>query len=339
MMPNLAVPPEAAASAAAPTESDRFRYGWRSVKRILTDGTEAWDEVPLTLDEVLHPQEDYVISENTIHEPERGHLAGAFRTRLSRLHNGHVFSDCIIDWDVPGLGNHSPDISVFEDVRGLPLPQLGTFRRAEFGGICRTAVEIVSPSTRRNDVIKLEHYHRAGVRQYVMIDQQSENGPRRLIDNRWTPNGYVQEPLDANGRVVVPSLGLLLGLRDNRIYILDADTRDEIGELAQEYANRVKAQERADDEKRRADDEKRRADDEKRRTDDEKRRAEDEKRRAEDEKRRAEDEKRRADDEKHRADDEKRRADAAEAELDRLRALLKQPIGGNGPAARTPDVS
>src|SRR5260370_38073952 len=148
---------------------------------------------------------------------------------------------------------------------------------------------------RTNDVDRTpRHYHQAGVEQYVVIDQERENGPRRLIDNRWTPDGYVQEPPDANGRILVPSLGLLLGIRDNRVYVLDAGTGDEIGEHAKEHADRVQAQRRADDEKRRADDEKRRADDEKGR----------------------------ADDEKGRADNEKRRADEAEAELARLRKAV-----------------
>jgi hypothetical protein len=117
----------------------------------------------------------------------------------------------------------------------------------------------------------------------------------------------VQEPPHADGRILVPSLGLLIGLRDNRVYVLDADTGDEIGEHAKEHADRVQAQRRADDEKRRADDEKRRADDEKRRADDEKRRAE----------------------------GEKLRADAAEAELARLRKAMDKSDQGNGSSAPT----
>src|SRR5438552_16124297 len=96
-----------------PPESDPFRYGWRYVKHARPDGTVTVDQVPLTLEDVLHPQEGDVIAENTVHEPERGHLTGACRTRLARLHDGHVFSDCIIDWNVPGLRNHPPDGCVF----------------------------------------------------------------------------------------------------------------------------------------------------------------------------------------------------------------------------------
>ena len=45
--------------------------------------------------------------------------------------------------------------------------------------------EIVSPHTRDNDVVaKLAEYHRAGVPLYVIIDQETEGGPRRLLGYR-----------------------------------------------------------------------------------------------------------------------------------------------------------
>src|ERR1700682_4070865 len=77
------------------------------------DGRERLDQVPLTLEDVLHPQEEDVIPENSLHEKERGDLARIFRTRLSRLRSGLVLSDCLIDWNVRGMGTHAPDISIF----------------------------------------------------------------------------------------------------------------------------------------------------------------------------------------------------------------------------------
>src|SRR5256885_897488 len=83
----------------AAEKEDPFRYGWRFVKKSRPDGSEYLDQVPLTLEDVLHPQEEDVIPENTEHQPERDHLSGAGRSRLDRLRNGVVLSDCIIDWD------------------------------------------------------------------------------------------------------------------------------------------------------------------------------------------------------------------------------------------------
>ncbi len=237
--PNLSLPETILAPVVPPAgNSTSPLYGWRYVQRTRPDGSISLEEVPLTLEDVLHPREGDVIAENTVHEPERGHLAGACRTRLDRIHNGQVFSDCIIDWNVPGLGNHSPDVSVFENIRDLPLPKLGTYRVADHGGRCLLVVEIVSPETRTNDVDrKPEHYHRAGVGQYVVIDQERSDGPRQIVNRRWERDGYVVEEA-ADGHVRLESLGLLLGLRDNRVVVTDAATGDEIGELAQEHAGR-----------------------------------------------------------------------------------------------------
>jgi colicin import membrane protein len=102
-------------------------YGWRFVRRPLADGTEKLERVPLTLEDVLHPKEDDVIPECPRHELERGYLASVFRTRLPGL----VLSDCIIDWGVPGVGNHPPDVSVFDDVEVMPDPSRGTFHLLE----------------------------------------------------------------------------------------------------------------------------------------------------------------------------------------------------------------
>ena len=243
--PNLTTPPTTAASVTPPAEADRFRYGWRYVNRKRKDGNIEVEEVPLSLEDVLHPQEGDVIPEITIQESERGHLAGAFRTRLFRVRNGQVFSDCLLDFNVAGLRPLSPDVSVIEGVNTLPLPPLGTYRIAQFGGRCLLAFEIVAPDTRTNDVDrKPDLYHRGGVQQYVIVDQEREGGPRQIASRRWTPDGYVIVTPDAQGRVRLDSVGLLIGLRDNRVAVFDEATGDELREYADEYAARRAAEER-----------------------------------------------------------------------------------------------
>jgi Uma2 family endonuclease len=285
-------------------DGNPYPFGWRYVRHEDADGKEQWDRVALTLDDVLHPQLGDVMPEREFHAREKAHLAGACQSRLDRLRQGHVMADHLIDWGVAGLGNHSPDVSVFEDLLRPHDPNEGIFRVAVCGGHCILGVEIVSPDTRRNDVdIKPEHYHRVGVGQYILVDQRRFGGPRELISRRWTPAGWEIMTPDAQGRYPLANLGLLLGLGDDRLIIVDAETGDEIGDLADETTARVNAQRRADDEKKRADDEKNRADDERKRADDLARQAADHKKRG---------------------DDEKKRADAAEAELARLRAQLAQ---------------
>jgi Uma2 family endonuclease len=254
--PNLTTPAPVADAVTPPVDPDRYRYGWRYVKHLRPDGTVEVEEVPLTLGDVLHPQEDDVIPENTTHEPERGYLTWSFRDRLDRVPRGQVLSDCLLDFNVAGVRPISPDVSLIEGVKTLPLPKLGTYRFADHGGRCLLAVEIVSPHTRENDVDrKPDLCHRGGVQQYVIIDQETEDGPRTIVSRRWTPDGYVIEPLDANGRAALPSLGLLLGLRDNRVRLYDAESGAEIGDPVEKSRALREAEERVrqlEDELRRA---------------------------------------------------------------------------------------
>ncbi len=110
--------------------------------------------------------------------------------------------------------------------------------------------------------LKPELSHRGGVRQYVIVDQEREDGPRTVVSRRWTPDGYVIERADANGRVRLEALGLLLGLRDNRVRLYDADTAEEIGdptEISQAWRREKQSRADAEDRVRQLEEELRRA--------------------------------------------------------------------------------
>jgi colicin import membrane protein len=233
------------AAPVSPT-TDPYYYGWRYVERRLPDGRVEVDQVGLTLEDVLHPQEDDVIPERPLHELERGYLSGVFRTRLAGLNHGLVLSDCLIDWGVEGIRNHSPDVSVFEDVRTPPDLNRGTFHLAESGGRCVLVLELVSPHTRTNDVDrKPPEYHRVGVPLYILVDQEREDGPRRILAYEHQPEGYVPVPLDSRGRLFLGPLGLCLGLREGRVACYDTVSGRELGDYQQVSRELDAAEERA----------------------------------------------------------------------------------------------
>jgi Uma2 family endonuclease len=214
-------------------EADRYRYGWRYESRTRPDGTEEYVQVPLTVEDLLHPKEGDCIPENTAHQQERAYLYDVLQARVLDRPTMRVFSDCLIDWGVPDLGNHSPDISAFENVRDRER-KWGIFPVAQEGARPLLNIEIVSPDDRdprrrTNDVvIKLEHYHQAGVPLYLIVDQEEEDGPRRLRGYRDTPNRYVPLIPDAEGRLLLEPFGILIGLREDRIVCYDAVTKEEI---------------------------------------------------------------------------------------------------------------
>ena len=215
---------------------DPFRFGWRYVQEIGPDGSKVRKQVPLTLDDVLHPQEGDHISDNTQQEHDCTYLASVLRYRLADIPTTVVLNDCLINWGIRGLRNHSPDISVFEGVSN-PHRHWRTFSVARENARPVLAIEIVSPDAhdrqaRDNDVVtKVREYYRAKVPLYVLVDQERVDGPRRLVGYRRGPRKYVPMAQDERGRLLLEGLRLRIGLREERVVCWDADTDEEIGDF------------------------------------------------------------------------------------------------------------
>jgi Uma2 family endonuclease len=217
---------------------DPFRFGWRFVQQIAADGSKKSVQAPLTLDDVLHPREGDHISDTTQQSRDCHYLYSVLKWRLADNPHAVVFTDCLINWGVRGLRNHSPDISVFDGVAD-PDQDWRTFRVTREGAEPLLAIEIVSPDAhdrqaRDNDVVtKVREYYRARVPLYVLVDQEREEGPRRLVGYRRGPRKYVAMPQDEQGRLLLEPVRLLMGLRDERVVCWDADTGNEISGFTQ----------------------------------------------------------------------------------------------------------
>ncbi len=218
-----------------------FRFGWRYVQQIGRNGAKQWVQVPLTLDDVLHPQEGDQIPDNSQQARDCNYLYGILKWRLAGNPHAVVFTDCLINWGVRGLRNHSPDISVFEGVSD-PQRIWTTFAVAREGARPILVIEIVSPDAhdrqaRDNDVItKVREYYRARVPLYAIVDQERERGPRQIIGYRRGARKYVTMPLDEQGRLLLEPVRLLLGLREERVVCWDMETGKEIPDFADAMA-------------------------------------------------------------------------------------------------------
>jgi hypothetical protein len=230
-----AVPPQAA-------EADPYRYGWRYVRRTAPDGAETFDQVPLTPEDVLHPQEEDFIVNDSAHNNDRAYLHTVLDARRPRWPSAVVLEDVRVDLDIPSVRPLGPDVSVFFHVRD-PERRWGTFEVAAEGVRPVLLVEITSPETRSNDVgLKVDYFHRAGAALYVIVDRPRPDGPVKLTGYRYTPQQY--EPLapDSEGRLPLGPLGLLLGARGNRVVLYDAATGEELGDYAAVAEQRDRAE-------------------------------------------------------------------------------------------------
>ena len=208
-------------SVPAPLEPDLYRYGFRFARFTNPDSTETVEQVPLTLENVLHPEDGDYIVETDAHDSDRAYLKEAFKVRLDHDRTAVVLSDCLVDWNLPRVKPLCPDIAVFFGVkRHIDWSILNVARE---GARPALVIEITSPSTRSNDVVtKVDYYHSARVPLYIIADVlegDEKERPIELIGYRRTPTRYKRIKPDDRGWIWLGPLRLWLGLtrRDCRV--------------------------------------------------------------------------------------------------------------------------
>jgi Uma2 family endonuclease len=229
------------------------------VIRPLPDGTTELVQVPLTLEDVLHPQFGDFIVESTLHDLVRDYLADVFRARTYADPTALVLSDTGVYWDDPDLKHHCPDVALVFGVKDRDANR-NSFRVSEEKTRPRLIVEIVSPDTRDNDVEKkVRHYHRARVAHYVIVDRVRQDDPWQLRGFLHAPGKYLEMPTDERGRLWLEDVGVWLSAEGRKVVCYDGETDEPIpdyGGLSQQLAN---TKQQAEAEKQRAEAEKQRA--------------------------------------------------------------------------------
>jgi len=230
-------------------ENDPWRFGWRYIRRTDPDGSETYEQVPLTWDDLLYPEEEDFVVQKPPHNRDAEYLHRA----LEALYGGYgkggtvvVLGDCRVDWGrASGVRPLGPDVLVLFDVR--EWFQQGTFRIDVEGGRPIVVIEVASPSTRGHDFEnKPDLYFRAGVQKYILIDR-GPNGedPARLIGFQRGPGGWVPLPPDAQGRLDLAPVAALIGLEGNRPWIYDARTKERVPDLLEAVQAKKEADARA----------------------------------------------------------------------------------------------
>ena len=201
-----------------PPEPDPFRYGWRYVRVEHPDGTVSFDQIPLTLEDVLHPEVGDFIVQTDGHDSDLNYLKDVFKAQLADDPMKAVISDCRVDWNLPGVKPLGPDVAVF---RGIKRHRdWSTFDVKAEGAEPILVVEVTSPDTRQNDVVtKVDYYHRAKVPLYVIADvrEQGEDRVIELIGYQYKQTGYQRIPLDERGWIWLEPAHLWLGLSRDRL--------------------------------------------------------------------------------------------------------------------------
>ena len=206
-----------------PAARDPFFYGWRMVPSLRDDGTQKWDQVPLTEWDVLHPQEDDFIVQNDVHNDICMYLKNAFRWRLADRPGALVLQDHRVDWQTAGLIPHGPDIVVLFD--SLPWDRhRGTYPVRDQGARPVLVVEVTSPSTRNKDLDeKVTDYFLAGIPLYAIVDVRTKEveADIRLLAYRPSPEGPLRILSPEPNRVWLPDLNLWLATEGDQVVCLE----------------------------------------------------------------------------------------------------------------------
>jgi Uma2 family endonuclease len=240
-------------------EEHLFRYGSRTVRRRKDDGSYELLQLPLTLWDLLHPQEGDQPMQGLRHSKEVVYLWTVIGDRIKGDPHALALQDTAVYWDTPGIGHHSPDVTVIFNI-DRPRDDWPSFYVSREGVRPSLIIEVVSPPSRQNDVVtKLDEYHRGLLPVYIIVDREREEDPPTLLGYRFTPERYEPIPLDAQGRLPLEAVGLLLGTKEGRIVLHDAASGAELGDysalsarLEAEAKARKAAEEQAAEERKRA---------------------------------------------------------------------------------------
>jgi Uma2 family endonuclease len=197
----------------------------------LPNGETEYVRTPMPKEALLHPQdEDYPV-ESDPHDIDRTYLRTTIGARLPR--GWIILSSCRVDWGVPGIEPHGPDISVLKGLRGR-RKNWKTFYVAREKAKPVAAIEITSSSTRVNDLkTKVDEYYRAGVPLYAIVDARERSKVRELqiVGYQSGKSRYEKMDLDARGRLLLEPLGIWLGAEGGQVSCWDAGT----GERLEDY--------------------------------------------------------------------------------------------------------
>jgi len=233
--------------------ADPYRYGWRYVRHDHPDGTYVMEQAPLTLEDVLHPQEGDQVTHSDAHQRRRRYLMNVLEARLAHDPAAVVLDDVRVAWDHPALKPHGPDIMVILGVRARK--NWSTFDVAAEGVRPTLIIEITSPETASIDRSnKLEEYDLAGVPLYLIVDTLllRKEPALRLLAYTQTPSGYQVLPPDARGRIWLAPVRIWLGVEQHELICYDerdqplGDYRALAAALAVETQARAEAEQRAE---------------------------------------------------------------------------------------------
>lgn len=213
-----------------PSTTELAECGWRTELLEQPDGTMIEVKIPLTEFEFLHPQEGYRLLNSTFHEQARSDVRDMLTRRYRNASDTAVFSDLIIKWGIPNLGNHCPDVCVVFGIKNKEQNRTA-FEVVSEGVRPSLLVEVVSPRYRKADrETKVKEYSQASVQEYIIIDQRKQRSQviEEVIGYRLLEGSYIPITPDEEGWVLCDTVGVKISLDQGQVLMEDATTGEKL---------------------------------------------------------------------------------------------------------------
>ena len=209
---------------------DPFFYGHRWVEVETADGVD-WEQVPLTEDDLLDPQEGDKVSEHTLHHQ----VVRWIEVMLEVLYANRGLVDVLVGGNLkilwrqqPGkkrLRRPAPDVCIIPQVKD-PHAYRKSFDEAKEGTRPIFVLEVTSEATDNTDKNRKPRvYERAGVEEYFLLDTLAK--PWTLTGRRLYPKTgrYRKIQPDDDGRVLAETLEVRWGIGEDGASVVLVDER------------------------------------------------------------------------------------------------------------------
>lgn len=227
---------------------DRYPYGYRIAPETQPDGTIFYRYLPLTQADFLDPQVGDRLTQSDPHIKLVFSLVSRFLKYYLWATNVGVFSDLKMLWRIPGLKEPAPDLAIVLNLVDQHKYR-GSFDIVAEGTRPCLVVEVMSPQYPGDDTVKVDIYQRAQIPEYIIINPhfEDEENPFELSGYHLVGNRYQKIKLDAQGRLLSETTGVLFGLDESRrdLSLTNAKTGERLLTEEEEYEARLEAETRA----------------------------------------------------------------------------------------------
>ena len=212
-------------------KKDPYCYGWREIPRPLPNGNTIYERVPLTLEDILHPQVGDFRMHTEEHERFCAYLYNVLTAQVANDPTAIILHDVRVAWAHSEIKPHGPDLSVIFNVD--QRQNWSTFSEIAEATKPSLIIEVTSPGTYFVDLEKkVDHYAQVSVPFYAIVDIaiRRDMPEKRLLGYQLTEDGYQSITPNANGWLWLAPVNLWLGWHGADIACYDTN-----GNLIEDY--------------------------------------------------------------------------------------------------------